>query len=129
MKLRQHSIGREAGTAFALLALYVLTLLLPLHQVAGMQRELSALGYETVGKWSVCLDAGVGDEDEPERATALKCSASGVAKHQFTAPPPGAAEPMRVEAAVAVRHGLPAWLPTQRIAAHFGQSRAPPVGA
>lgn len=127
MQLRAHGIGREVGTALAVLALYVLTLLLPLHQVAGMQRELSALGYETVGAWSVCEDAAASDEGEPGTAIAVKCPATGISKYEFVAPPAGGPETIRVEASVAVLHAPPGGVPAVSVSAHFGQSRAPPA--
>ena len=44
MPIRSRHIAREMGTALAVLAVYVLVLLAPLHQAAGLQRDLSQLG-------------------------------------------------------------------------------------
>lgn len=46
MHSRSHDSVREIGTALAVLSLYVLTLLLPLHQAAGLQNDLARLGFE-----------------------------------------------------------------------------------
>ena len=129
MFMRRRSIAREFGTAFAVLALYVLTLLLPLHQVAGAQRELSALGFETIGVWSICEQLTENQDGDPETAAAVKCPAAGIAKHEFTAPPAGTPALVREDVASSVRYAVPAYLPAGRTQDHFGQSRAPPVTA
>lgn len=53
MPFRIRTILREAATAVAVLALYVLVLLAPLHQAAGLQRDLNALGYTSLDTWSI----------------------------------------------------------------------------
>ncbi len=127
MFMRRRSIGREFGTAFAVLALYVLTLLLPLHQVSAAQRELSALGYETLGIWSVCEQLAEDQNGDPQTAAAVKCPAAGIAKHEFTGPPAGVPELVREDVAASVRYAVPVYIPEGRTPDHFGQSRAPPV--
>jgi hypothetical protein len=129
MFMRRRSIAREFGTAFAVLALYVLTLLLPLHQVAGAQRELNALGFETIGVWSVCASLTEDQDGDPQTATAVKCPAAGIAKHEFTAPPAGTPELVREDVATSVRYAVPVYIPDGQTPDHFGQSRAPPVTA
>lgn len=118
---------RETGAAFAVLAIYVLTLLLPLHQAAGLQRDLNAIGYSTLDSWSVCQPLAQDEDGSPVEASALKCPATGVAKHQLAAilppvlviaPPVTSTVPRVPEAPVLV-----AWL----LPDHVGQSRAPPV--
>lgn len=91
MPVRMRQIGREMGAAVAVLALYMLVLLAPLHQSAGMQRQLALLGFESSQSWSVCTSLaapGQGDSDAP---TAAKCPLTGVGKTQFTALPPSPA--------------------------------------
>lgn len=118
---------REMGTAVAVLAIYLLTLLLPMHQAAGLQRELAGLGYETIGAWSICEDfAPAGDRDQPE-PTAVKCPATGIGKFEFAAllPPPLTIEPpVDVEP---IRHQHLAALAPASPPDHFGQPRAPPA--
>lgn len=129
MHPRALRIVREVGTAFAVLSLYVLTMLLPLHQAAGLQNDLARIGFETIGSWSVCEEAGGADQGDPQAPTALKCPAAGIAKHEFVAilpvvlgvvPPDGTSS-------------LPAFEPAGREFAgrdaHIGQPRAPPVQA
>lgn len=70
---------KEAGAAFAVLAIYVLTLLVPLHQASATQKSFAELGYETFGEWSICTaitDAESG-EDMP---AAMNCPVTGVSK-------------------------------------------------
>lgn len=120
---------REIGTALAVLAIYVLTLLLPLHQAAAQQRDFAALGYSTFDSWSVCAQLAQDDDGERNEAAALSCPAVGVAKHQLALVLPpvlGLAPAIKIEpvfypAAInPLRH-----LPPD----HIGQSRAPPVSA
>lgn len=128
MHPRARRMVREVGTAFAVLAIYVLTLLLPMHQAAGLQRDLAQLGYETVGAWSLCEDFASTSEggDQPE-PTAVKCPAAGIGKYEFaallppalTVAPPVVADPIRHDVAVVPALGSPP--------DHFGQSRAPPA--
>lgn len=120
---------RETGIALAVLAIYVLTLLLPLHQAAGLQRDLNALGYATLESWSVCKSMAKDENGAPREAAALICPATGIAKQPLTAvlPPvllieaPTAADVVRYRAAPAAHIAI---LPD-----HVGQSRAPPVTA
>ncbi len=120
-------MAREMGTAFAVLAIYVLTLLLPLHQAAGLQRDLNAIGYSTLTTWSVCQPLAQDEDGDPREAAALACPATGVAKHQLAAvlppvlhiAPPDTTEPLRLAEIVAPGQPI---LPD-----HIGQSRAPPV--
>lgn len=127
MQRRSTGMIREIGTALAVLSLYVLTLLLPLHQAAGLQNDLARLGFETVGSWSICADAGAADKDEQQAPAALKCPAAGIGKHEFAAILPvvlGVAPPDRADPFHATD-------PAGRVAAsrhaHSGQSRAPPA--
>ncbi len=124
--LGRRGMMREAGAAFAVLAVYLLTLLLPLHQAAGLQRDLASLGYETIGAWSICAPLAA---EESETPTAVKCPAAGIAKHEFSAPLPAAialgAPPTIV--VVVYEHARSTAGPSRP--AFFGQSRAPPATA
>ncbi|SFZ86275.1 hypothetical protein SAMN02983003_3453 [Devosia enhydra] len=129
MSQRSHAIVREMGAAVAVLAIYVLTLLLPLHQAAGLQRDLATIGYETVGAWTICAPLAVDDDGDPTTPAALTCPATGVSKQEFVAVLPPA---IRLEAPVLsspIRFELPQPLAPPAVAAHFAQSRAPPVSA
>lgn len=128
MAQNQQRLMRETGAALAVLALYMLTLLLPLHQASGLQRDLNAIGYSTLSAWSLCGDMSETGDGEPLPA-ALTCPAMSIAKQSLIpvlppalhiAPPvrPGT---LRPEADFgAAGPGLPP---------HVGQSRAPPVTA
>lgn len=120
---------REAGLAVAVLAIYVLTLLLPLHQAAGLQRDLNASGFATLDSWSICQPMAQDEDGNPREAAALACPAMGIAKQQFAAvlppvlviEPPTTADIIRfLDAPAVVTNHLPD---------HIGQSRAPPVTA
>lgn len=118
---------RELGATLAMLSLYVLILLAPLHQAAGLQRDLAGLGYETLAAWSVCEPLAAEDNGDPLGIPAIKCPAAGLGKPGFAAPLPAAVHlvpPSLADIVAYARHGAPdIW----RLPEHFGQSRAPPV--
>lgn len=120
---------RETGIAVAVLAIYVLTLLLPLHQAAGLQRDLNALGFATLDSWSICQPMAQDDNGGKDAAAALTCPATGVAKHQLAAvlPPVLIVEPPTTADTIAFAHTLVP--PAPILPDHVGQSRAPPVTA
>ena len=118
---------RETGTALAVLALYALMLLLPLHQAAAQQRDLNALGYSTLSSWSVCALLATDEHGKPAEAAAVNCPALGVAKHfaVLDAPPP----PQFAFVAVALAADLSfsGDVLASHLPDHVGQSRAPPI--
>lgn len=127
MQPDRRRIGRDMGYAIAALAIYLLTLMLPLHQAAGLQRDLDRLGFANLGAVSVC-SPGLADPDgDPDTPNALKCAAAGIGKHDVAAvlPPALSLTPPRVAVSLAY---LPAYKgPLPRRAPHYAQARAPPV--
>ncbi|KKB75963.1 hypothetical protein VW35_19690 [Devosia soli] len=83
MPIRMHHIAREVGAAFAVLAIYMLVLLAPLHQVSGLQKDLARLGFESTSSFSVCTS--VSDDRQDETPLAAKCPLTGVAKFELAA--------------------------------------------
>src|SRR4051812_29833073 len=76
-------IVREIGTAFAVLAIYLLTVLTPLHQSRASQLDFAKLGYATLdASWALC---GAPDGADNSKTVSTKCPVTGVGKHQ-TAP-------------------------------------------
>ncbi|WP_323013773.1 hypothetical protein [Devosia sp.] len=126
MPLRSGILIRELGTALAVVALYVLVLLAPLHQAAGLQRDLTRLGYISLANWSVCAQPTTlgGDLDLP---IIVKCAAAGIASNALPPASPAvlAIAPLRLASPIVyggARLVVPPALPP-----HQGQSRAPPV--
>jgi hypothetical protein len=120
--LEQRRIAREIGAAFAVLAIYLLVLLAPLHQAAGLQRDLAKLGYDTVGALSVCV--AIAEDDDT--SAAVKCPAAGIGKAEFTGPVPvQTLVPPAVSTAAA--YAAPSAALTAPLPEHVGQSRAPPA--
>lgn len=118
---------KELGTLLALLALYVLVLLTPLHQAAGLQRDLSGFGFETVASWSVCESLAADENGDPLGVLGVKCPAASLGKTDLAGPvppvlliEPPAHSDILTYAAAGDSHAL-------RRPDHFGQSRAPPV--
>ncbi len=129
MHQNRQKFMREMGTALAVLAIYVLTLLLPLHQAAGLQRDLNALGYSSLNVWSVCQPLVEDQQGDEGKLAQLTCPASGISKHQLSAVLP----PSLVIGAPSIAHivaFVPAYDPSAPVLPdHVGQSRAPPVTA
>lgn len=121
------SLFRETGIAFAVLALYVLTLLLPLHLAAAQQRDLNAIGYSTLDSWSICQPLAQDEQGEPHEAAALNCPAMGIAKHQFATPGPAPLTMALLTDVEPVAYPAIAGANQPLLPDHIGQSRAPPV--
>jgi len=126
MPFRSGIMIRELGTALAVVALYILVLLAPLHQAAGLQRDLTRLGYISLANWSICAQPTTlgGALDQP---ITVKCAASGIADNAL--PPPSAAVLDLVPLLLATRvvYGDAPVLMPPALPRHQGQSRAPPV--
>lgn len=125
MPFRSRSIVRETATAIAVLALYVLVLLAPLHQAAGLQRDFDALGYASLDLWAVCAPLTVDQTDE--QPDVAKCPFAGVGKSDVAL-----AEPASLDFGL-LRVATEPFYPSvteqghSRNAPHIGQARAPPV--
>lgn len=76
---------REVGTALAVLAIYLLTILAPLHQARASQLAFQDLGYSTIESgWVLCTpEAQPGDERD---VLVAKCPAAGIGKPAAVAP-------------------------------------------
>lgn len=84
MPFRTRNIARETVTALALLSIYMLVLLAPLHQAAGLQRDLAKLGYTPLDSWSICSALAPPAEDGKPDAV-VKCAAAGIGKNELAA--------------------------------------------
>lgn len=75
---RNLSVTREIGTALAVTAIWLLSLLAPLHQTSGLVRDLAARGFEPALVWSLCnpTDAAQDAGDDAK----ILCPAQGVAQ-------------------------------------------------
>ncbi|MHA6299823.1 hypothetical protein [Devosia sp. CAU 1758] len=120
-------MARETGIALALLAIYVLTLLMPLHQAAAQQRDFNTLGFSTLESWSVCQPLAQDEDGAPIEASALKCPATATAKHQLAALLPTVLDIAPRSASEVIRFAEVFHLFTRIRPDHVGQSRAPPV--
>ncbi|WP_332700806.1 hypothetical protein [Devosia sp.] len=79
------TMSREIGTALAVLAIYLLTVLAPIHEARASQRAFEELGYTALETgWALCTSVGVTDGDQD--AEVSKCPATGVAKTEFVLP-------------------------------------------
>jgi hypothetical protein len=119
------SMAREIGTAFAVLALYLLTILTPLHQARATQLDLAALGYQTIETgWVLCT----AETDRSEGKSLVgKCPAAGIAKQQLVEPTPAVIAIGPVAPMLAVAYAAQ---PPRAIAPRFNPSappRAPPA--
>lgn len=120
------TIGREIGTALAVLAIYLLTLLAPMHHARASQLAFEQAGYTTVAaSWVTCTAEGrIGtDRDDP----VAQCPVTGAAKSDLVAPVPGVLPAGMTLLALAPR--LPPQAPAIIAAASAPPAgpRAPPV--
>ena len=115
------------ATACAVLAIYLLTLLLPLHQAAGLQRDLSRIGFTTIG-WSICTPIAQ-DNSNGGTPTAVKCPAAGVAKFEFAAIVPPAIALALIRIGEPVDYAASPGGGALATHLHSSQPRAPPVTA
>lgn len=76
---------REIGTAFAVLAIYLLTILAPLHEARASQLAFEKLGYSTLDTgWVLCAPQDTqGDNGD---VLVSKCPATGIGKHDLALP-------------------------------------------
>lgn len=123
--IQGRSIGREIGTALAVLAIYLLTVLAPLHQARASQLAFEELGYSlTQASWVLCSAADATDEGGD--VSIAKCPATGIGKAGIALPTPHALPAAYGVALAAPRLATsPTVLP--RIVAPSGGPRAPPV--
>jgi hypothetical protein len=122
----QRIMVKEIGTALAVLAIYLLTILAPLHQARASQLAFQELGYSTVETgWVLCSPFETSSGSET--VTPAKCPAAGIGKHELIAPAPAAIVLPIDRASLAA----PLPVPTQPVPAKTAPSplgaRAPPV--
>ena len=125
MPFRLRSIAREVSTAVAVLAIYLLVLLAPLHQTAGLQRDLDALGYASLDMWSVCAPLTVDKTDD--KPDVIKCPMTGIAKHDVVLTGPVSIDLGLFRVAMDTAYPPQGDHSLSRTTEHFGQARAPPV--
>lgn len=119
------NIGREIGTAFAVLAIYLLTVLAPLHHARASQLAFEQLGYSTTqASWVLCTPAGAESQDRDVLVT--KCPATGVGKAETVLAAPHAL-PTAYDIALAAPLLTRALVFFPRAVAPPAGPRAPPV--
>ena len=108
-----------------MLAIYLLTVLAPLHHARASQLAFEELGYATTeASWVLCTPAGAEGQDKD--VLVAKCPATGVGKAEFVLPVLDSLPVNHAVALVAPRATLsPTILP--RLIAPPGGPRAPPV--
>lgn len=123
---QQRSITREIGTAFAVLAIYLLTILAPLHHARATQLDFQALGYETLETgWVLCSSTDTRKDTDSSLVT--KCPASGIGKQDLVEPTPAV---IHVGATTGILLAEPMAPPAIRVPAAFNTAappRAPPA--
>jgi hypothetical protein len=119
------TMSREIGTALAVLAIYLLTVLAPMHHARASQLAFEELGFATTeASWVLCTPSGADGQDND--VLVAKCPAAGIGKTDLVLPVLDAM-PVRHDIALAAQRStpLPAFLP--RSVAPSGGPRAPPV--
>ncbi len=122
----QRIMAKEIGTALAVLAIYLLTILAPLHQARASQLALQELGFTTLETgWVLCTP--LENSSDSNKLGVAKCPATGIGKHDLLAPaPPAILLPIERTALAA-----PGPIPSRPAPASFAPiplgARAPPV--
>jgi hypothetical protein len=127
MPFRTRSIIRETGAALAVVAVYMLVLLAPLHRSAGLQRDLADLGYAPLDTSSICTSLAQSNDDTQQAV--VKCAAAGIGKNELASVEPVAIEVGIVRIAMAVEYAAPRTFPPATARRLSAQPRAPPVTA
>lgn len=121
---RRRTIFREVGTACAVLAIYVLTLLAPIHHARASQVAFEKLGYESSeGSWVLCTPAGTTGQDRD--LAVAKCPATGIGKHDLIVPDLGSLHVARDAGLTTRQPAAPQLIVPPRQEAP-GRPRAPP---
>lgn len=126
MPFRSRNIARETAAAIAVMAIYILVLLAPLHQSAGLERDLARLGYTSLDNWSICSSLAPQNENGKPPAVA-KCAASGIGKNELAVLTPAAIDLGIVQAVALVRYAHTPESTEQAWHRPSGQPRAPPA--
>ncbi|MEQ1770607.1 MAG: hypothetical protein ABL879_12280 [Devosia sp.] len=128
MPFRSRTLVREFSTALAVVAVYILVLLAPLHQAAGLQKDLAGLGYESTATWSLCVAVTPADSSGKSAAD-IKCPAASIGKDGLVP-----VEPSVIDLAIQ-RSGEPlayfavATAAVSNVSPHIAEARAPPATA
>lgn len=125
MQQRAGMIAREIGAAIAVLSLYILVLLAPLHQSAGLQRDLDALGYSSLDFWSICQPLTVDGTEDPIEVA--KCPVAGVGKYEVALATPPSIDIPTPDLATVISYPVAASGRHLMRPPYVGQARAPPV--
>lgn len=83
-KIRRMTWSREIGTALAVAAIWLLSLLAPLHHASNLGRDLAARGYEPAALWSLCDPTGSAAKGEQQAV--FVCPAQGIGKSDVLLP-------------------------------------------
>lgn len=119
-------IVREFGMALAVLAVWLLTLLAPMHLASRYTAELAAAGIIAPPNWSLCIPA---EQTEDGATLPSLCPAKSLGQDQLWPGPDTRALPLFVATARTVTwHVVEVRDPT-RNPTDIGQPRAPPLQA
>lgn len=111
--------------ALAVLAIWLMSLLAPMHQVSRLIGELSEAGIVTVTDWSLCVPLDL-DGDGPDGPQTL-CPAQGIGKNDLAPVPDATLFAILLPLSVNLYLPSPPERFWARVQADTGQPRAPPV--
>lgn len=128
MHMRRRHFGRELGTALAVLAIYLLTVLTPLHQARASQLEFSALGYAALDEGWVLCGAQLPGGDAGKQIIS-KCPVSGVGKSSLVLPVSADPRPIAHIALAASTTAPPRAIAPPAVLDPAAPPRAPPIAS
>lgn len=126
MPFRTSTWLKDFSTALAVLAVYVLVLLAPLHQAAGLQKDLAQLGYDSLTNWSIC-SAALPDQGTGKSAADIKCPAAGIGKYELAASEPVAIDVPFERFSENVAYAEAPAVLSLGLSRHIAEARAPPA--
>jgi len=121
----KYMVTREIGMALAVLSIWLMSLLAPMHQVSRLIGELSQAGIITVSHWSLCVPLDL-DGDGPDGPVTL-CPAQGIGKSDMLVPMPAVLLAVAVPAVLLDGFDLTPERFWSRFQSEPGQPRAPPI--
>lgn len=125
MSSNARMISREIGMALVVLAIWLLSLLVPMHQVSRLIGDLAEAGVVTVTDWSLCVSLDL--EGEESDGPQTLCPAQGIGKNDLAVLPDGVLLSIRPSTPKNLYNPAPPERFWARIQADTGQPRAPPV--
>lgn len=119
---------KDMSAALAVLSIYMLTLLVPLHQAAGLQSDFAELGFNSLSTSLIC-EAVAETETDNDTPTAVNCPVTGAGKTQLALVSALPAIDVALPVETRINYARLAQAPPTAFQSHQSNPRAPPMQA